>query len=653
MRWLLWPVLLVFLTLSALYNLSVPLGEGPDEPGHLRYVLFLAREGRLPVQRVHPDVSDVPGEGHQPPFAYLFMVPAVAWLSPEISIQQTANPQFRWAGGDQPGAFMRGSWELERNRGMAPAWHLARAVSAAWALLAVVGTYLAARTLYHPQIAQIRDDGRRTPDGRRQTTDDGRRTADDGGRQTADGGQLRHLVPILAAALVAFNPQFLFSSALVTNDTALAAFGAILLWLCLRAVVRREIGPQPAAFVLIGGFFGLALLTKQSGLLFGPLLLWAGWRAANGSWRYAIVHTLAWGVPALLVAGWWFVRNWRLYGDLFGLTVFTAEFAGQSFRWYAFAAWRDALIQLFGSFWGRFGWMSLPAPGWMIGLYGLLCSAALAGLLWLLIAVLVAGRRTTDDGRRHALQVAPKVRPLWEGPVVLIGMAFAWTVAFALTAGLVAWQGRMIFPAISALAIILAFGALAGLSRVGHARWGAAGVIILLLVLAVYTPLSVIRPAYPWTALAPAQAQATLGTPFYARFAEPWEQGVELRGWRMDAPAVAGAELPLTLTWHSLAQIPKNWAVFLHLVDAEGNLAAVRNSDPLNGALPLTLWTPGDWHADAHTLQLPPDLEPGRYELRIGLYRAETDGRRSAVWDREGALIGDYVVLGEVEVLIR
>ncbi len=630
MRWLLLFILLGFCALTTLYNLSVPLGEGPDEPGHLRYALFLAREGRLPVQRAYPEISDVPGEGHQPPLVYLFMVPGVAWLPDDVSIAQTANPQFRWAGGDQPGAFMRGSWELERAQGLAFAWHLARGVSAAWALIAVLATYLAARTLYDPQMM---DEGRKTKDG----------------RSTRRSGMF---VPVFAAALVAFNPQFLFSSALVTNDTALAAFGAILLWLCLRAVAQRDSRRQLGAFVLIGVLFGLALLTKQSALLIGPLLLWAGWRAAYGCWRLVLMHTLAWSLPALLVAGWWFIRNWQLYGDLFGLAIFSAEFAGQPFRWYELAAWIAALRQLFESFWGRFGWMSLSMPPWINWIYALLCGVALIELV-LRRQRADAGRPSTDDrrqtadgGRRINIQPVRKQHRPWEGLVLLSGMALLWTVAFAFTAGLVAWQGRMLFPAISALAIGLAV----GLTRLGSLRWVVGGLTVGVFALALYVPLGVIRPAYPWVALAPAQAQTALGTPTYARFAEPWEQGVELRGWRLDGPAIVGTDLPLTLTWHSLAYIPKNWTIFLHLVAADGSLVAMRNSDPQNGTLPMPLWTPGDWIADPHVLALPPDLPPGRYELRIGLYRAETDGRRSAVWNSAGALIGDYVALGAVEV---
>ena len=37
-------------------------------------------------------------------------------------------------------------------------------------------------------------------------------------------------------------------------------------------------------------------------------------------------------------------------------------------------------------------------------------------------------------------------------------LAFAWVVSFALAAGLVAWQGRLLFPALPAIAILLAAG---------------------------------------------------------------------------------------------------------------------------------------------------------------------------------------------------
>src|SRR5215207_4881522 len=92
----------------------------------------------------------------------------------------------------------------------------------------------------------------------------------------------------------------------------------------------------------------------------------------------------------LLICGWWYARNWRLYGDLFGLAAFQAEFITQSFDATSAAAWVAALAQLHGSFWARFGWMNVAPPGWVIWLFTSVELAALFGLF---------RRRTTNDGR--------------------------------------------------------------------------------------------------------------------------------------------------------------------------------------------------------------------------------------------------------------
>ena len=592
-------LLLLFLTLHALYNWAIPLGEGPDEPGHLAYALFLAAEGRLPVQRAAPETSDLPGEGHQPPLAYALAAVAVAWLPPEQrQILLTANPRFVWAGGDEPGAFMRGSHELWPWPPLTVAWHLARAVSGLCGALTVLFTFLAARSLRPTDPA---------------------------------------FAP-LAAALVALNPQLLFTTALVTNDALLAGLGAALLWWSLKGTGNREQGTRAALrWALVAGLlFGLALLTKQSALLLGPLVLWGGWRAAGGDWRRAGFVTLAWGLVALLVAGWWLLRNLALYGDLFGLALFQSEFATQPFAWGDPVAWLGALGQLFGSLWARFGWLSLRPPSWTLWAYAAICALAVFG--WARAALARRGAERTE-GERWA--------SAWLGPLIAIAMALAWTLAFALTAGLVAWQGRMLFPALGAIGLVLAGGIR---WTVDGGRWTVGVLCVGLLALASYMPLAVIRPGYSWVALAPRVAQASLDVPVFARYAAAWEQGVVLRGWRLDGAARAGQDLPVTLTWKSLEPVPRPWTVFVHLVDAAGAIVAESNSQPRAAALPFPLWTPGDWMADTHTLPLPADLPPGMYELRVGLYRPEKGGQRQKAWAEDGRALGDVATVGSVQI---
>jgi hypothetical protein len=231
-------------------------------------------------------------------------------------------------------------------------------------------------------------------------------------------------------------------------------------------------------------------------------------------------------------------------------------------------------------------------------------------------------------------------------------MALGWTLAFAGAAGLVAWQGRMLFPAIGAAGVLLARGL-----QIADCRLQIAGGRVLapalgggLLLLALFMPLGVIRPGYSWVALAPQEARAALGNQLHARYAASWERGVVLRGWRLDGEPIAGQTLPLTLTWNSLEPVPRPWTVFVHLVGDGEQIVAESNSQPRDGALPFPLWTPGDWMADTHSIPLPRGLAPGAYELRVGLYRPDKGGERQRVWAEDGTQLGDYAVLGTVVV---
>lgn len=623
-------LLLAYLFLASLFNATVPLGEGPDEPGHLNYVLFLAREGRLPVQREPQEQSDVPGEGHQPPLAYGLALPAVLWLPPdERHIEQSANPDFRWHGGSDPAAFVRASREYWPWQGEVLAWHLARGVSTLLGAVTVFCVWGAARTL--------------TKQGAHEVPP--------------------HL-PLLAAVLVAFNPQFLFTSALVTNDALLTTLSALLLWLCLLGgpyapaapaspVPGSALRPLLLHAVATGAVLGLALLTKQSGLLLIPLALWGSWLAGRGRVRWVLLHGLCWMGAALLVAGWWYGRNWHLYGDPLGVALFRAAFTTQPFEWSNPAAWGGALRQLHASFWATFGWLSVRPPAWSLALYALLEALALVGLLRL-------------ARRLHATGGATSFPPLV--PLILLPLlAFAWVVSFAFTAGLVAWQGRLLFPALAALAILLAWGLSVVLPRL---VWR--GVLpAALCSLALAFPFATIAPAYVWHTLPPEQAQARIAIPTCARYAQAWERGIELRGWRMHTRAGtvepgrtvrAGQTLTVTFTWHALERVPHDLVVFVHLVrdagigtdgerDGSEPIGAEHNGRPHRGQFPTPLWTPGDWVEDAHPLALPADLTPGRYVVRVGLWHWPHRGKRQPAWNCDGSALGSYHEVGAITLL--
>jgi 4-amino-4-deoxy-L-arabinose transferase-like glycosyltransferase len=647
-------ITIVFAGLAALYSVVVPLGEGPDEPGHISYVFFLARERRLPDQRK----SEVPGEGHQPPLAYALAAPLAAWQpADQLRADMPGNPRFTWAGPSRDAGPVRelnavahGSREYWPWRGMVLAWHLARLVSVACGAATVVFTYLAARALV---------------DERRKTKDES--------AQVPFVLRPSSFVPVLAAALVAFNPQFLFMSALATNDALLTALSAALLWLAVRNPERRNGGAAEGKraehhrywrAISIGTTLGLALITKQSAIILVPIALLAAVWQPGGAFphlRRAAASLLAMLAVALAFCGWWYARNLRLYGDPFGLAVFQAEFVTQAFDPRSPSAWLGALAQLHDSFWARFGWMNVAAPGWVIGVFVLVEALALAGWVRWVVRDRETGRQgdreTGRQGERRVWRVSSLVSRVWAFWCVLALplLALAWVVSFALTAGLVAWQGRLLFPALPAIAILMACGLASWQNRelrTKNRTWRNSVWFLVLgswFCLALWLPFGVIRPAYPIHTLPERVALERIGTPVYGRLGLVGDPGAELRSWRIDGDARPGGAVGLTLMWHALGRQNRSWTVFIHLVDAQEQILAEDNTQPRGGAFPMKQWIAGDWVEDRHTLALPATLPPGTYTLRVGLFDPRTD-RRAAVFDQAGKLAGDLVKIGQLTV---
>jgi hypothetical protein len=248
----------------------------------------------------------------------------------------------------------------------------------------------------------------------------------------------------------------------------------------------------------------------------------------------------------------------------------------------------------------------------------------------------------------------------WWPILALPLLAFGWLVSFALTAGLVAWQGRLLFPALPALAIGLAWGLAPNLvtrtqadveiSRlVRFRRLSPLLLVSALVALAFWLPLGVIRPAYSNHTLPEAAALERLGTEVYGRFGVPGEPGAELRGWKLSGTTRPGDTPELTLTWHALGRQNRNWTVFVHLVDAQEQILAEDNRPPQNNAFPMLQWVAGDWVEDRHPLALPANLAPGEYHIRVGLFFPRTE-RRAGVYSRRGTLRGDYLDIGTLTV---
>ena len=94
---------------------------------------------------------------------------------------------------------------------------------------------------------------------------------------------------------------------------------------------------------------------------------------------------------------------------------------------------------------------------------------------------------------------------------------------------------------------------------------------------------------------------------------------------------------PISLLWRAEAETPTSYRVFIHLVNADGQILAQADGEPANWTRPTTGWVPGEYILDDHMLALPPDLPPDA-SLRIGLYDPAT-GQRLQTED------GEFVVV--------
>jgi len=112
-----------------------------------------------------------------------------------------------------------------------------------------------------------------------------------------------------------------------------------------------------------------------------------------------------------------------------------------------------------------------------------------------------------------------------------------------------------------------------------------------------------------------------------------------------------GQVLKLTLFWQALADVSRDYIIFVQLYDDKGKLWANREISPVDGNCPTAGWQAGQLVRDPHDFVVPAALPDGQYHLVIGLYRA-IDRKRLAVV--AGPQRGrDNLALTEVNILGR
>jgi 4-amino-4-deoxy-L-arabinose transferase-like glycosyltransferase len=589
-------IFILFVLLASFYSVITPIFEASDELWHYPLVQWLAKGNPLPVQ----DPSNVgpwKQEASQPPLYYSLTGWATAWIdTSDLLDVRRENPHVNngviTADGNTNLVIHNPEREAFPWRGTVLAVHLARLLSVLMSAVTVWLTYRIALELFPER---------------------------------------QHLA-LSAAAVNAFTPMFLFISGAVNNDNLtmlLCALGLLMIVKRLREPAepanRRigesanrlaEFGLSIGKWLPLGIVLGLGALTKTSALAMMPIaglaVIVVAWR--KGSWAEFFAGTIATAVPVLLIAGWWYVRNIQLYGDVTGISAFI-DVLGRR-------AAPASLLQLWGerwgfmlSYWGLFGGVNVALDNWVYHVLNGLAILAVIGVVAYLAALTLRWFR--EDPIHNWRDFTYELRGYVQGraPLFLIGLFGVIVVALLTQWARVTWssQGRLVFSAISVWSIFFVLG-LATIATPHFEKPVLSAASLFMFGVAALAPFTTIGPAY--TRSLPL-ATVTPSIPLNVTFGERLKLiGADTQPDRVQQ----GGSLEIVLYWQAVAPIERDYSTFVHLIDDQEIVEAQRDMFPGQGLWPTSQMPVGEIIPSRYVINIPPTAYATGYQWEVGVY---------------------------------
>ena len=542
---------LLFFMTGFVYLYAAPNFEASDTVQHVGMIKFIAENGALPVQS--GEHNELYGqEASQPPLYYFIM--AAVWNAFEPSdFDARYLPSPFTVIGDTSGYGNRNLVIYKQPyppdlHGSSLALYAIRSLTLGMGALTVWAVYQSARVVV-----------------------------------PAEPG-----VAVLAASLTAFNPQFLFISASVSNDTLVNMLAALIAW---RTLILLRDGFDTRRDMALALLIALASLTKLSGLVLGgAVTLAAIWlllrrRDLRGFLRLAGMMLIAW----LLIALWWYARNLTLYGEPFGTSAMLDFFGRRSTT--VGRLFSDEFHGLRVSYWAVFGAFNTVAHNLFYQMMDGLTLLGAGGLL------LFAARNRRAANTMTALAFLALLLALGAGSLI------AWSLqTWAST-------GRLLFPYITSASLLLALGI--------HAlRIPKLLIIAPLLAFSLLAPFLYIMPNYDHPPALDRLPQSA--APADARWGD-----LRLTAYEIPPAQIwsAGDAIPVTLYWRVHEQSPLAYALVLSLVDEGDNLITEFETWPGWGTMPHPWMTLHTDYRDEYIMQIPADADAsGALSLAIRWY---------------------------------
>jgi hypothetical protein len=426
----------------------------------------------------------------------------------------------------------------------------------------------------------------------------------------------------LAAVLVAFNPQFAFMGGVVNNDNLVNCLAAVAVALTMYGLRRGFTWRRVA---VLGLACGLASIAKLGGLL---ALAFAGMGLLMALWRQPkrlIGYSLLLGTGFTLVAGWWFARNWTLYGEPTGLSRMISIYGPR--RSPPAELFVPELVNAFRSYWATFVCdLTFPEPTyWLV--------AVMVGLgMWGLVRNWKTGYVLE---RRNAWLLLA-----WLGLVFLAWVCWNWVNASTS-------MGRLFFQADAAICAMLGY----GLTRLTlWPKWVLVGVGVGLGALALAGALLIVRPAFALPPRYPTLDLPAIPQPLpRAAFGDE----VGALGYAVSPRSLEpGEELEVSLFLQATRPITEDYALAFQLlspVPGDDVTLVNFNTLPGGGNYPTYAWQPDEVIVDRYHLQVPERVERTQAWRVVAIVYRLSDGKRLPV-GVAGQPAGKMLGLGLVRV---
>jgi hypothetical protein len=324
------------------------------------------------------------------------------------------------------------------------------------------------------------------------------------------------------------------------------------------------------------------------------------------------------------VAGWWYLRNWLLYGEFTGTEMMLHIFGARQTP-LSLAQFFAQLGEVWETFWIGFGWGNIRAQPVVYNVLGFLVTLSAVGLGVGVVRMRHAWRQTLVKGFPLG------VLTIWTAMVFLEFLRW-----MLLTQ---APHGRLLFPALPALMPLMGIG-LTQLAPIRFQPLTAPLSSTALFALAAASPFLIISPAYAY----PPEMSAANIQGLEHRVDVNYDGMVRLLGFGLSpAPVAPGGAIQLDLYWQSLAEMARDYSIGIHILDSNMRVIGARDSYPGHGLLPTTLWHVGEVIRDEYWVPIAADVPaPSVAKIQIALYD-RTDQTDLNTLDAEGQSITPIV----------